>query len=181
MPHLDNDARWFAENVQPHAQALRAYLVKRFPSLPDHEDLLQETFFRLLRAREAGQVRFSRAYLFVAARNTAIDSFRRQRRTAAEAVPEFESAQVPDTAPTQPERMDRQQQLELLKAALQDLPERCREVNLLRHVEGLSYREIAERLGVSVDTVKSHLLHGLRECTHYLRRRGLFGRPPHPR
>lgn len=42
-------ARWFSEHVQPHEPALRAYLSKRFPSLPDHDDLVQETYARLLR------------------------------------------------------------------------------------------------------------------------------------
>lgn len=42
-------ARWFSEHVQPHEPALRAYLSMRFPSLPDHDDLVQETYARLLR------------------------------------------------------------------------------------------------------------------------------------
>ena len=39
-------ARWFAEQVQPCESALRAYLLRRFPSVPDHDDLLQETYVR---------------------------------------------------------------------------------------------------------------------------------------
>ena len=173
MPHADN-ARWFAEHVEPHTKALRVYLSKRFPSVPDHDDLLQETYVRLLKAKEAGQLKFSRAYLFVAARNAAIDVFRRQRRTTADTLPDENSAELQDGTPTQLEVMDRQQQFELLSAALNELPERCREANLLRHIHGLSYREIADRLGVSVETVKSHLVRGLKECTAYMRNRGLL-------
>ncbi len=46
-----NESKWFAEDVKPYEPALRAYLLKRFPSLPDHDDVVQETYTRLLRAR----------------------------------------------------------------------------------------------------------------------------------
>jgi RNA polymerase sigma-70 factor (ECF subfamily) len=49
MPPIDQ-AQWFSEQVQPHEPALRAYLSKRFPALPDHDDLVQETYIRTLRA-----------------------------------------------------------------------------------------------------------------------------------
>ena len=55
-PHAPavEDARWFAEEVQPYEAALRAYLHGRFPSLPDQDDIVQDTYARLLRARAAG-------------------------------------------------------------------------------------------------------------------------------
>ena len=45
-------ARWFSEHVHPHEPALRAYLSKRFPTLPDHDDLVQETYVRVLRVAD---------------------------------------------------------------------------------------------------------------------------------
>ncbi|MBI2497428.1 MAG: RNA polymerase subunit sigma-24, partial [Opitutae bacterium] len=50
MPTPDADfARWFAEEVQPHEPALRAWLRNRFPTLVDPDDLVQESYARLLR------------------------------------------------------------------------------------------------------------------------------------
>lgn len=72
-------ARWFSEQVQPHEPALRAYLSKRFPSLPDHDDLVQETYARLLRHSDPLRLTHPRAYLFVTARNAAVDFFRRRQ------------------------------------------------------------------------------------------------------
>ena len=43
---------WFYETVQPHEPALRAYLLKRFPALPDHDDVIQEAYLRMLRMRD---------------------------------------------------------------------------------------------------------------------------------
>ena len=48
-------ARWFSEHVHPHEPALRAYLSKRFPALPDHDDLVQETYARILRVDDPGR------------------------------------------------------------------------------------------------------------------------------
>ena len=74
MPPTDQ-ARWFSAHVQPYEPALRAYLQKRFPALPDHDDLVQETYVRTLRAYEGGRVTHARAFLFTTARNAAIDLF----------------------------------------------------------------------------------------------------------
>ena len=50
MSSSPEQARWFAEQVKPHEPLLRGYLQKRFPSLPDHDDVVQEAYARLLRA-----------------------------------------------------------------------------------------------------------------------------------
>lgn len=65
-------ARWFAEEVQPHESSLRSYLRRVFPRLPDIDDLVQESYARLIRARAAGKVSFAKAFLFTTARNAAL-------------------------------------------------------------------------------------------------------------
>ena len=72
MPSPEQDqARWFAENVLPHEPALRAWLHSRFPSQIDVDDVVQESFVRLLRVQETGPVANPRAFLFISARNYA--------------------------------------------------------------------------------------------------------------
>ena len=53
----DDDARWFSENVQPHDAALRAWLRARFPALGDSDDLVQETYARVLQLRARDPLR----------------------------------------------------------------------------------------------------------------------------
>jgi hypothetical protein len=60
--------------------------------------------------------------------------------------------------------MERRQRRETLTEALRSLPERCREVMLLRYLDGCSGKEIAARLGISLGTVKGHLLKGVRDA-----------------
>jgi RNA polymerase sigma-70 factor (ECF subfamily) len=171
--------RWFTEHVQPHEPALRAYLSRRFPALPDHDDLVQETYARILRVRDPRRLAFAKAFLFTTARNAAIDLFRRRRETDRARVGDDADA-VPgllDEAPGVVESLERQQRLEVLLEALGTLPERCRAVMMLRYLDGFSSREIGARLGIAPGTVKAHLLKGVHDCVKHFAVRGLIGAP----
>ena len=167
-------ASWFAQHIQPHEAALRAYLLKRFPTLPDHDDLLQESYLRTLRAHERGRVACARAYLFITARNVAIDLFRRRRGCASEALSDRAERVLLNEAPEIGECLEREQRHKLLLEAILSLPERCRQVMMLRHIEGLAYKDIATRLGISPETVKVHMIKGVKDCTRYFHQRGLL-------
>jgi RNA polymerase sigma-70 factor (ECF subfamily) len=173
-----NLSSWFAEEVQPYEQALRAYLLKRFPSLPDHDDLVQETYARLLRAREKGRLTHAKAFLFTAARNVAIDMLRRRRVVTHQPISEFEELPVLEETPALDETFEHQQRLELLTESILALPARCRQVMMLRHLDGLAYKEIARQLGISPETVKVHMLKGVRDCHAFFRKQGLLENAP---
>lgn len=175
MPPADQ-ARWFSEHVQPCEPALRAYLMRRFPALPDHDDLIQEVYLRALRARERGRVPCARAFLFTTARNAAIDLFRSQRRHPKEVISESTEMPLIDDAPGTNETLEREHRLEVLLEAFLALPERCRQVMMLRHLDGLAYKEIAGHLGISPETVKVHMIKGVKECTRFFEQRGLIER-----
>lgn len=168
------ETRWFADNVQRHEPALRAYLLSRFSTLPDHDDLVQETYLRVLRARLHVRLATAKAFLFATAGHLAIDRFRR-RRTACQ-VPLDAIGELPagESFPDAAEFLERRQRQELLAEAVADLPPRCREVMLLRYSEGLASKEIARRLGVSTETVKSHLTKGVGNCIDFFHRHGLL-------
>lgn len=169
-------ARWFSEEIKPYEPALRAYLQRRFPSLPDHDDLVQETYTRLLRAKTEGRLTYAKAFLFTAARNLAIDMFRRRKATVLEPLSEFEFAELPalEAQPDVVEALEHRQRLDVLIEAVASLPERCRQVMMLRHLDGLAYKEIADRLGISRETVKVHMIKGVRDCIRHFRQRGLL-------
>jgi RNA polymerase sigma-70 factor (ECF subfamily) len=166
-------ARWFSEHVQPHEQALRAYLAKRFPALPDHDDLVQETYARLLRVEDPGGLAHPKAFLFTTARNAAIDLFRRRKVQPLESLDDVIELPPLAEAPGIIDSMERRQRGEALTEALRSLPERCREVMLLRYLDGCSGKEISERLDISLGTVKGHLLKGVRDCARFFEARGL--------
>jgi RNA polymerase sigma-70 factor (ECF subfamily) len=171
MPSTEMD-RWFHEHVHPHEPALRAYL-RGFVNSSDIDDLVQETYARLLRAHARGTVDHPRGLLFATAGNAARDLFR--RRVTANTIPitEFVVSRVYDAAPNAAEAASRRQEASLLAAAIAELPPRCREILVLRKFENLSHREIAERLGLSVHTVEAQLTKALHRCEAFFARHGL--------
>ena len=67
---VEDQTRLFATQVQAHDLALRGYLRSKFPSI-DTDDIVQESYFRLCKARAKRKIELSKAYLFAVARNTA--------------------------------------------------------------------------------------------------------------
>lgn len=169
------ESRWFSEQVAQHEPALRAYLVKRFPSLSDHDDLVQETYSKTVRAWKMGKLTHVRGFLFTTARHIAIDLLRGQR--GHEKLTDERMMPVLDEAPGVPEIIDRHSREEALLEAVAALPPQCRRVMICRYVDGLSYQEIALRLGLSPQTVKSHLVKGVRDCVDFFEARGMLEAP----
>jgi RNA polymerase sigma factor (sigma-70 family) len=166
-------SRWFAEEVQPCERSLRSYLRNVFPSLPDVDDLVQESYARLIRAREAGRVSYAKAFLFTTARNAALDLFRRRKTVSIESVADLDELSVIEDRPDAAEAISKQQDLEMLSEAVRALPARCRQVMTLRLLYGMSHKEIAAELRISGHTVKAQLAKGMRRCGEYLAARGL--------
>jgi RNA polymerase sigma factor (sigma-70 family) len=166
--------QWFMHEVQPHEAALRAYVRVRFPSLTDIDDLIQETFARILRARRAGQVRSPKALLFTTARNTAIDLLRREQVVRIEGLANFEQLSVLDDRPGTVETLNREQELRLLEEAVRSLPRRCQQILILKKIDGLSYAEIGAQLGIKANTISAQLTIGVLRCRRFLEERGVL-------
>jgi RNA polymerase sigma factor (sigma-70 family) len=162
-------SEWFAEKLRPHEPALRGYLRSRFPSL-DADDVLQESYLKLLRAGARTPIACTRAYLFAIARNTALTLFRRGRIFSDTPINELPDSLVLDPAADAAAITQRHQQLDLVAAAIAGLPGRCREIVTLALVEGLAHGEIARRLGLAPATVRVQVARGVQRIAEHLRR-----------
>lgn len=179
MPPPDVDiSRWFAEEVRPHEPALRSYLRSRFPTLRDIDDLVQESFSRLVQARRLGRVAEARPYLFSVARHAAIDWYRRNRALALEPIVDHDDRFVEESGADAAVSLDHDQELAALAAAIAELPARCRQVLTLRKLHGLSHRAIADRLGISENTVSAQITLGVFRIREYFALRGLARSSP---
>ena len=172
---FSDQSRWFAEEILPHERPLRSYLRQSLPSLADVDDLVQDCFARIMRARHTGTVRAPKPLLFAIARNAVRDFI--SRKTRAELIPitESDGLAVLEEGSDVVELVCRKQEIALLTDAIHSLPERCREVLLLRKIKGLSQKEIAELLGIAEHTVEALAAKGTRRCADFLRARGLGG------
>lgn len=160
------------EEVQPHESSLRSYLKGSFPTVRDVDDVVQESYIRLWRARTERPIRSVRAFLFGIARRCAVDVIRQERRAADRNV--ASSLDVVEDHADAAETLSARQEIALLAEALHSLPARCREIMILRKIERLPQQEIARRLGISVATVEVQIFRGMEKCARYLRSHGVI-------
>jgi RNA polymerase sigma factor (sigma-70 family) len=119
-------------------------------------------------------VRSPKALLFTTARNTAIDLLRREQVVRIEGLANFDQLSVLDDKPGTVESVSRAQELRLLEEAVQSLPARCQQILILKKIEGLSYAEIGEQLGITANTISAQLTIGVLRCRRFLEERGVL-------
>lgn len=168
-------ARWFAEEIQPHERSLRCYLQGSFPTVGDVDDVVQESYLRMLRAKTAQPIRSAKAFLFTVARRLALDTLRHERASPIEGVGRLETLHVIDDRVDVTDDVGRRERVSLLAQAIADLPARCRMVFVLHKIKGCSRRETAQQLGLAEKTVEVQTAKAMRRCGEYLRRRGVTG------
>ncbi|MFD2644570.1 sigma-70 family RNA polymerase sigma factor [Pseudomonas japonica] len=147
---------------QQHNSWLNHWLRTRLGNSSDAADLAQDTFVRVLAARNVEAIREPRTYLSAIARALMIDRF---RRNAVEQAYLDALALRPEAVDISPEtRLSIIETLTAIDAMLDDLGPRTREIFLGVQLEGLSYVAAAERFEVSVTTVKKHMVRAITQC-----------------
>lgn len=146
-----------------HGEELERYLNRRLNCAQTAADLTQEVFVRLMRSESASAVENPRAYLYRIASNLVVDHFRSvKQQPGLMGTAHWET--VPDDAPSPEKTLLTRDELRRLERAIAELPPRQRDVMLLQKFEGLSYGAIAERLGISKNTVMVHMMRALAHC-----------------
>jgi RNA polymerase sigma factor (sigma-70 family) len=169
-PPDTSQMKWFEDEVQPNEPLLRSWLRSRFPSLHDVDDLVQESYLRILRAHADCKIRSAKAFLFSIARNLAINQVSRGRNENRSVLGESDVSTVLDEATNVPESVALAQEMEMLTLAVESLPKRCKEAFVLHRLHGLSRAEVADRLGISESTVDGQCIIALRKLAHHFRR-----------
>ena len=165
--------RWFAEEVQPHEASLRAYLRRQFPALFDVDDVVQESFIQIELAQRSDKIVSVRGFLFTVARNIAVSLHRKRKFIARTAVNELPSSCVLDENADVVAAVCRRDEFDLIAEAIGTLPARCREIVALRLICGTENRVIAQKLGLSEQTVRVQVARGLKKCVKFLSKRGV--------
>ena len=150
-------------------QALHRYILRFVGSSETAQEIVQEAFLRTYRQRES--VTTLRAFLFSTARNLAANEYRHRRTMERDALGNFGDSWVKTERESLEAELLRDERNQLMQEAIDRLPPQCRAAFALRVFHECSYKEVADRLGISAKTVEKHIARGLRETHSYLKRR----------
>jgi len=150
---------------------LKRFLARFFPDSQDIEDVAQETYLRAYVAEQQKEIEQPKAYLFRIAKNLALTKLTRKSEKITDYIEECGASVVIECGAAADSEAEAQESLGLYCDAVAALPEKCRQVFLLRKVHGLAHKEIAERMSLSVSSVEKYLLRGILECKVFVQER----------
>jgi len=154
--------QWLARNVLPHEALLRAKLRSMCLYDLDMEDVIQEMYARFMTHTSLETIKYPRQYALLTARAIIIDHVRHSRVVSITSSGNLELLEVPAPDRNSEERIEFQQEIQAVMAALGQLPKMCRETLILRRIEGLPQKEVARRLKISEKTVEKHMANSVR-------------------
>jgi RNA polymerase sigma-70 factor (ECF subfamily) len=152
-------------------------------AVPEEEisDIVQDAYVQIAQLDSVSHIRNARAYLFTVARSVVLQRVRRDRIVRIDAMTEMQALTLVDDNPDAERRVSARMELARIRSIIETLPEPCREIFQLRRIEGLSQREIAQRLEISEDRVETYSQRGLTLVLRVLAAQGiepLFNKTP---
>ena len=164
---LSGVTRAFVEN---HG-SIKSFLGRLLTQREDIEDIAQEAYLRAYVAEQSRGIDQPEAYLFRSARNLALTKLTQKSRQMTDLIDDLGPAVVLEGEAPLEELLAAEESLGLHCEAVAHLPEKCKQVYILRKVYGLTHKEVAERTSLSVSSVEKYMLKGVIACRAYVERR----------
>lgn len=140
---------------------------------PDEiEDIVQETFVHSYAAAHNQRIRNPRAFMLITARNLALNHLSRSERKLNCSLEELGGLEIFEQDTNVEEQCQSEEAFLVFCRAVAELPVNCRRVFILKKVYGLSQKEIADYLDISVSTVEKHVAKGMTLAAQYMMRQG---------
>lgn len=153
----DDRAVWLARHVLPHEPALRSWLARWRVEDLLVDDIVQDTYALLAARASVDDIRYPRSYFFQTARSIILMHLRRSRVVSIRAVENMERLGAAADEPSPEQQVSDREELHQLARAIADLPELGRQALTLRVIDGLSQREVGERMGISENAAQKHI------------------------
>lgn len=170
MNELDD---WFVSQVLPLEAALLRFLRHNWRGPEDITDLRQEVYIRVYEAAAKCRPEQAKPFVFSVARNLLIDRARRAQIVSFETVADLAALEVWSDELTPERHAEGRSELRQLETALGSLPPRCRQVVELRKIDGMSQRDVAQRIGITEGTVEKMVAKGMRMLAEALLAKGI--------
>lgn len=156
-PELD---AWFVREVLPLEASLMQFLNRNWRDKSEVEDFCQDVYVKVYEAARSELPKSVRPFVFSVARNLLINRMKRAQIVPIETASDLDALNIALDEPNAERAAIAHDELRRVRAALDQLPRRCREAVTLRKIDGLSMKEIAARMGISLKTVDAHLVEG---------------------
>jgi RNA polymerase sigma-19 factor, ECF subfamily len=174
---IESRTEVFTKLFAESRHALHRYIRRFVGSSETAKEIVQEAFLRTYRQRES--VTTLRAFLFSTARNLAANEYRHRRIMERGELGDLGDSWVKTERESLEAELLRDERNQLIQEAVDRLPPQCRAAFTLRVFHECSYKEVADRLGISAKTVEKHIARGLHETHSYLKRRYYAARRDH--
>lgn len=171
-------ARWLSRNVLPVEPLIRSRLRRTFIYGLEIDDVIQEMYARIASLPSTDAIKYPLQYASQTAKAIIIDHMRHSRVISINAAGTLEQLEICTPEPSPEQHLEFREEIALVAQFLAQLPERTREVLILRRVEGLSQQETADRLHISIKTVEKHMALGVAALMTWFGRGGKVGRRP---
>ena len=170
--------RWLARHLLPHEKFIRARLRRMNVHGLDIDDVIQEVYARIVSQPSLEAIKSPVQYAMRTATGIVIDHIRHARVIPINAVENLDHLEIGAPGASAEQQMEFREEIAAVAQFLAQLPNRTREVLILRRIEGLSQRQTSERLGISVKTVEKHMAQGVGALMALFGRGGKSARRP---
>lgn len=147
---------------------LKKFITRFFSNKEDVEDVVQETYLRAYVAEQKTQISQHKSFLFRTAKNIALTKLTRKSKKVTDFLEDYSRRNDWEHDPTPDEIVDAQQQLTIYCAAVETLNGKCREAFLLKKVHGMTNKEIAKQMSLSMSSIEKYLHHAMIACDDYI-------------
>lgn len=151
-----------------HEFFLKRFIRKFLPRQEDVDEVVQESFLKAYATELQRPIEQPKSFLFQIARNEAMSRLRKQSSRIVEYIEEIDASLAAGESVAVDEQMEQRQLLGVLCEGVATLPPQCRRAFLLRMVYGMSHKEVAGAMGISVSTVEKHLALALQRCSQFV-------------
>lgn len=148
-----------------YARPLARFFERRVAIRDDVPDLVQDVFLKLSRMPDPGAIDQPDRFLFVTAANALRDRARREAARGAAVHVSWDDDAHPGSDFSAQRVLEGREAVLRLRDALLELPERSRDIFVLRVLEGLKIRDIARLVGISTRATEKHLAHAMAHVT----------------
>jgi RNA polymerase sigma factor (sigma-70 family) len=136
----------------------------------DVEDITQETISQAIQAEQNKDIKNPKAFLFGIAKIVVKSELSKKSKNILEFIEDAHSFDICSTDVNSEDYCDSKTKMKYFGKAVEALPQQCQKVFIMARVYGLSHREIANKLNISISTIEKHVAMGMQRCRLYMRK-----------